>query len=326
MKYDAPLDHDLVEALFDFWGPMFAGDSDLPRDIFLGSEIEHHRLAVYLTRREGKIVGTSASITSHALPVLGGLGEVATQPECRGQGIATRLCQQAVSDFRATGGEALFLGTVNPVAARVYHRLGWRKLAGAAVMANITNGDSPETFLVEFFCEPSDVTLCTAGPVVRVPLIPLLHTPHDWQVLDANAGMYSTRYHVQKSCMGLYRRYQDVVQDDCGQWFAAFAADGRVVGLSTARLHDSGRCNVDGFAHQRFMDCWNELIQVAIDWGESQNATTFTATLSIEDEDKQRLFESLGFKRGQPAANFEVGGRKIESVQLQRHRVAMSCD
>ncbi len=106
MKYDAPLDHDLVEALFDFWEPIFAGDSDLPRDIFLGSEIEHHRLVVHLTRREGKIVGTSVSTTSNTLPVLGGLGEVATQPECRGQGIATRLCQQAVSDFRATGGEA----------------------------------------------------------------------------------------------------------------------------------------------------------------------------------------------------------------------------
>ena len=319
MKCDAPLDHDLVEELVDFWEPIFAGDSDLPRDIFLGSEIEHHRLVVHLTRRERKIVGTSVSAISSALPQLGGLGEVATQPECRGQGIATRLCQQAVSDFRRAGGEALFLGTVNPAAARVYHRLGWRKLAGAAVMANITSGDSPEAFLVDFFREPSPVTVCTAGPVVRVPMIPLLHTPHDWQVLDGNAGMYSTRYDIQKSCMGLYRRYQYVVQDDRGGWFAAFADDSRVVGLSTARLHDSGRCNVDGFAHQRFMDCWNELIQVAIGWGESRNATMFTVTLSIEDGDKQRLFESLGFKRGQPAADIEVGGRKVGSVQLQRH-------
>ena len=44
-----------------------------------------------------------------------------------------------------------FLGTVNPAAARVYHRLGWRKLAGAEVMANILSGESPEAFLVEYF-------------------------------------------------------------------------------------------------------------------------------------------------------------------------------
>jgi GNAT superfamily N-acetyltransferase len=318
MKYETPLDNVLVEELFGFWKSLFEGDSDLPRNVFLGSEVDHHRLIVHLTRREARIAGTSVLVTSTAIPLIGALGEVATQPDCRGQGIATRLCQQIVSDFREAGGEALFLGTINPAAARVYHRLGWRKLAGAAVMANITSGDSPEAFLVDFFREPSPVTIFTAGPAVRVPMIPLLHTPHDWQVLDANAAMYSTRYDLQESCLGLYRRYQYVVQDHRGGWFAAFANDGRVVGLSTARLDDSGRCNVDGFAHQRFMNCWNGLMQAAIGWGESHNATTFTATLSTEDEDKQSLFEAIGFQGEQPTVDIEVGGRRVKSVQLQR--------
>ena len=318
MKHEPPIDHDLVKELFDFWQPIFPGDSDLPPDFFQGSEIEHHRLVVYLTRSEEKIVGTAATTTSNAVSRLGGLGEVAARPEYRGQGIATRLCQQALSDFRERGGEALFLGTVNPAAARVYHRLGWRKLAGATVMANITSGDSPEAFLVDLFREPSPVTVRAAGPAVRIPMIPLLHTPHDWQVLDANAGMISTRYDIRLSCMGLYRRYGYVVGHDRGQWFAAFADDGRVVGLSTACLHESGLCTIDGFAHQRFMDCWSELIEAAAGWGESQEATTLTATVSVEDEDKQRLFESLGFKRGQPASAIDVGGRKVPTVQLQR--------
>jgi len=51
--------------------------------------------------------------------------------------------------------------------------------------------------------------------------------------------------------------------------FRMITDDGRVVGLSTACLHDSSRCHVDGCAQQRFMDCWNDLIQAAIDWGES---------------------------------------------------------
>ena len=53
--------------------------------------------------------------------------------------------------FRDEGGEVLFLGTVNPAAARVYNRLGWRRLAGSTVYANVTADLSPEEFLVDWF-------------------------------------------------------------------------------------------------------------------------------------------------------------------------------
>ena len=317
-QYQTPLNDDLTNELLSFWHSIFADDPDLPRDFWLGSETKHHRFVLYLTRCNTSLVGTATTITSGVLPQLAGLGEVATFPASRGQGIATRLCQQAVSDFRDSGGQALFLGTGNPAAARIYHRLGWRKLAGAEIMVNITNGESPEAFLVDFFREPNPVTIRSVDAAARIPMIPLLHTPHDWQVLDANAGMFSTRYEIQQSCMGLYRRYDAVTQDKDGQWFGAWTDDGRVVGFSTARIFDSGRCNVDAFAHARFMDCWNELVRATLLWGESRNASEFTATLSVEDEEKQRLFESLGFSSEKPADEFEFGSRHVSSIQLRR--------
>jgi GNAT superfamily N-acetyltransferase len=84
-------------------------------------------------------------------PALGGLGEVATVKRFRRRGIASDLCGLARDEFRKLRGRVLFLGTGNPDEARVYHRLGWRKLTGTNVMALIAGGEWPEAFLSEYF-------------------------------------------------------------------------------------------------------------------------------------------------------------------------------
>lgn len=206
MTYTIPLAEPLIDELLPFWAAIFGeGLPDIERAIFLGSESTYSHSTLYLQREAGQIAGTCFIMQSRTRPALAGFGEVATAPAFRGQGIATDLCRQAVADFRATGGEAFFLGTVNPVAARVYQRLGWRKLAGAAVMVNLTANLSPEEFLVDYFRQPGAVEMRKAGPEIRVPMIPLILTPHDSELLDANVGLYSCRYRMQNSCMGLYR-------------------------------------------------------------------------------------------------------------------------
>ena len=148
-------------------------------------------------------------------------------------------------------------------------------------------------------------------------MIPLLHVPHDWQVLDSNAGMFSTRYAVHGWCMSLYRRYAAVATDDRGSWFSAVTNSGRVVGLSTARLDSSGGCRVDAFAHKDHESVWRDLVQAAKDWGTGRGASSFEATVSVEDEDKRALFESIGFRTADRGKPFDLGGRKVESVRLK---------
>ena len=248
-------------------------------------------------------------------PILGGFGEVATRPDLRGGGIATRLCGRAVEEFRAAGGQALFLGTVSPAARRIYHRLGWRKLAGAEVMANISTRDTPEAFLVDYFREPGEAVVGPATPAVRIPMIPLLHAPHDWQVLDANAEMYSTRCCVQYSCMGLYRRYLAALAGGRGEWFCARTADGRVVGLST--VHVSGAaCQLDGFAHPYFAAAWPDLMAAAMQRGAARGAGECRAVVCVEDEEKRSLFEGLGFRDAGAAADFVLDRRAVGAVRM----------
>jgi GNAT superfamily N-acetyltransferase len=318
-RINAPLPEGLIPELTTFWEGIFETSYEDFKPIFAGDETEDNEDILYLMRQGGDLAGTSHLTVGKAVPRLGGLGEVATPPAFRRQGIAAQLCEAALDDFCKQGGEAFFLGTGNPAAARIYYRLGWRKLAGANVMALIVSGNSPEAFLVDYFREADrQITIVPGTSAQRIPMIPLIVCPHDWQVLDANAGIFSTRYALQSSCMGLYPKYDILVQQQSGAWFAAQRGSGHLVGLATARLDGSGACHVDGFTHQCHVDAWTDLMQAAIDWGADRGAAEGHGTLSVEDEDKRSLFGSLGFEATGAGNAFTLGERQVPSVLLKR--------
>lgn len=321
---EPPLPADVIEELAEFWEAIFETSYDDLRPVLAGGEMADNRNLVYLIRKGGELAGTSQVTISQAVPALGGLGEVATAPAFRGRGIATRLCARARDDFRAQGGRALYLGTINPAAARIYHRLGWRNLAGTTVMACTTGDDWPEAFLVDYFrAQGGRPSLVAGTAAARIPMIPLIVMPHDWQVLDANVGLYSTRYAVQHSCMFLYPRFQALTQEGRGAWFGAQAESGALLGLTTARLDGNGGCQVDGFVYRTSQDVWSELLRSAMRWGAAQGATVCWAAVSVEDEEKQAWCEELGFRAAGPAATFDLDGREVEAARLEGETAAL---
>ena len=310
-----------------------------------------------LERDDDVLAGTCGIMTPLANPEFAGIGEVATRSDYRGQGIANRLCQQALDEFAERGGEAVFLGTENPNAARIYHRLGWRRIANSTVYANIISGDSPEEYLADYFRKPSQVEIVTGDASIRVPMIPLLLTPHDWQVLDGNlpTPMISTRYAEQNSCMGLCRKYYYLVKPPgypvkppdhvvepsvipakpsvipaqagiqtstrpthAADWFAAKTSDGRLVGISTAYFDVNNVCHVDGFIHARFKGSFQALINAAIEWGELHNCQRFAVKLSFEDEEKRAEFENLDFRIASTNGTFTIGDREVAAQTMIR--------
>ncbi len=318
-RYETPIDEPLAKELFAFWEDIFGPeDPDIPIGVFRGEEAEHNRHLVLAERDADTLAGTCGIMTPHANPEFAGIGEVATRPDYRGQGIAGRLCRQALDEFASNGGEAVFLGTENPAAARIYQRLGWRKIANSTVYVNITNGDSPEEYLADYFRTPSSVNIVTGDASLRVPMIPLLLTPHDSQVLDGNlpTPMISTRYAEQNSCMGLCRKYYYLVKRDNAEWFAAKTSDGRLVGISTAWIDTNGVCHVDGFIHARFDDSYSALISAAIDWGTKQGAVQIASKLSVEDEEKQSKFQAIGFSAGPNDGAFTIGDREVKAIKM----------
>ena len=325
LTHEMPLSSDLAAELSRFWEATFETSYTWLQGVLAGEERVHNRDTVYLIRDEDRLAGTCHLTIPTGCPQVGGLGEVATAPEYRHQGIATQLCTYARDEFHRQGGEALFLGTGNPAAARIYTRLGWRKLAGAHVMAHISSGDSPEAFLVDCFRDGGPVTVAPATPVARIPMIPLLMCPHDDMVLDANTGMISTRYTVQHSCMGLYPRYEALLQDTRGMWFGAHTEQGRLLGLSTAQFDAAGACRVDGFMHHDYPHVWENLIRAAIRWCITAGGSGCWAQVACEDEDKRSRFSALGFVEAGAGEAFDIADREVETIRLiQRSETSRS--
>lgn len=311
------LDEDVIIQLLDLWQNIFRTDYEPFRSILAGEERRDNRDVLYLAMKGGRIVGTCHLTMALANPELGGLGEVGTVPEFRGIGIASTLCARALDDFRIAGGKALFLGTGNPAAALIYRRLGWHKLAGANVMVFLTKGESPEEFLYGNFSERSAIKVAAGTPADRIPIIPLIVTPHDWQVMDANLDIFSTRYVIQRSCMGLYPRYASLCNNGRGAWFAARNDLKQTVGLSTVRFDGSERCQIDGFVHSKYSGSWEILIQAAIYWASAQGKGVFWARVSVEDEEKISLFETSAFRQVGKGASFDLEGREVASICME---------
>ena len=324
LVHRAPIAAGLADELAEFWQEIFETSFEESREV-LGSGIEAGRNhdTVWVVRGEGSLASTCRLTVSSHLPTLGGLGEVATAATHRRQGLGERLCREARGVFREGGGEALFLGTVNPAAARVYFRLGWRRLAGTTVMLNVTGDLSPEEYLVDWFRSAAgDVVVRPGSARARLAMIPLLVVPHDEQLLDANVGLFSTRYATQNSCMGLYPRYT-ALEESGGTWFAAWAPRGHLVGLASARPLAQGVVQIDACTHRVARSSWRDLLEAAIDWARNPatagtaEATEVIAVTSVEDESKRIQFEALGFHPAGAADEIDVSGRRVATLRLR---------
>jgi len=291
MRYEPPLEEKLIDELVRYWEAIFECSYSEGRAMLAGGEVQHNVDTVYTMRDSEKLVGTCHLTVPRHDSCIGGLGEVATSKEYRGQGIAGKLCERALFDFAESGGEALFLGTANPAAAKVYEKLGWEKIDGANVYVNLVREKSIGRFYEDYYCS-GEVRITPGDASQRIPLIPLIVYPHETSLLDANTDIYSTNYKTQESCMGLYPRYSKYEQNKGSAWFCAVDKNGGLAGLSTAK-RTGGKCNVDGFVYPKHERILTKLLLEAIGWAD--RSCVIQAQAAANDVLKQSVFASLGF-------------------------------
>ena len=290
-----PLDHKSVLQMHQLWLSAFGNDfvSDVPDGVLYGEEWDSNVTSIYRHMDDNKTIATAIVIRSLAIPSLGGLGEVSTHPEYRGKGLATGICERLVEDFRNSEGNALFLGTVNPEAARIYERLGWRHLGGTKLMVNVSESDLYDDFIRDYFSSAIPSTICIAKPNARIPIIPLVIFPHHWTMLDSNISLYSTNARMQLSCLGLYRRYDYLRSDYQGEWFTLLSEDGKVLGISSVAHQGEKKYQVDGFCYPGCEDFFDQLVQTAVNWCESNDSSEIIFNVLKEDTDKGNLIRNM---------------------------------
>jgi len=331
-RHETPVSEDVVEEIWEMW-------QRVPEQVGMGSHISQlrddltnvtrpeERKLLYTARVEDHLAGTSLIWISRRDPLLCEFGLPATSPEFRRRGIGQALFNAPVGDFREMDGEAIFLGTNHPPAQRVYRRAGYRKLVGSITLVNILSGDTPEAYFEDYFRGLGPATVHPGEAADRMPAVPLVHSAHDWQVMDANVGSFSRRYSVHRGYAGQVGRFIQLLDGDASTFFAGRAGRrGKVVGLSTAVLRDAD-CAVDAFTHHRYTDVWRSLMEAAAAWGAENGATGSSAKVSVEDEEKRALFEDAGFTEAGSAGEFLLdgmhlrdhpNGRSVAAIRLER--------
>ncbi|MBT3274798.1 MAG: GNAT family N-acetyltransferase [Spirochaetales bacterium] len=288
-NFSGPLPPRLARQLITWWESIFKMDLGWLAAPLTGKEAQYNTSSLYIYRQSDLIISTCRLVQSRTDVRLGCLGEVATRPDFRRQGLARKLCQHAADDFERGQGKALFLATENPSPARqLYSALGWKPVAGSNAMVRLPGTLSVDRFLSDYFHEGSSlpVRIVRGSPQFRVTMIPLILVPHDWMTLDRNAAITSTRYAVQPSCEGLYGRY--ALLNIPAAWFAAVRADGVVAGLSSAKRTTGREFCVDGFAHNLYEDaCLKPLYQEVIHWAREQDCEAVCTACARTDYNKE---------------------------------------
>jgi GNAT superfamily N-acetyltransferase len=278
------------------------------------------------------VAATCWSGWGREFPDIAVMGGVATAEAYRGRGLASAVVGAVCERFDSAGGRLLYLGTSNPVARRIYERLGFRPVAGQ-IFCRAARGTRPD----EGFAAGRSVAARPASWRDMASIVPLYLLPHPCVLADAGIGLPSARVAEPRRCVRIFWDLWKSIEP-AGRWavlrndlgwpvasalarpaFAPLAAPGAAPGKPCA---PSARgFSVDFLWHP---DYSVEAAAFVASWLEEIEAASGCACrMLICDGDDWKLREArtLGFERaGGEGGTVEMNGRKVPLLRLVRKR------
>ena len=275
-----------AQEVLSLWAQTFgAAEAELERPQVDGSETKENLDILYTGRKDGVLMGTIHATIPRMAPTLCGLSGMCVIPESRGTGLGRILFTKILEEIDGQGVEAAFLGTSNPVAAKLYHSLGFSFLPGSNVMVRYKNGDTVDFTKSVYGPKPEKVTILPGSPAMRIPMIPLVLHRGKQKLLDCNAGLFSSSEVTQVSCMGLYPKYTALD----GFWGAVSEA-GVLGAMASVQKTELGN-RADFFCCDSFCETVGQLLDAC-----RQSCGDIYLQLAETDTEKRRIAEQLGFR------------------------------
>jgi len=147
----------------------------------------------------GRLAATVWTGHATALRSVVVMGGVVTAAPYRRRGLARRLCEEAVRQFLAAGGGALYLAAASQEARRLYDGLGFRAIIGQVMVLETPGHDRLAGFRPGLSVCPRPANWGDIGRVV-----PLFLWPHECVLADAASGFPSTRVAPPLRCNGIF--------------------------------------------------------------------------------------------------------------------------
>jgi ribosomal protein S18 acetylase RimI-like enzyme len=264
----------------------------------------------------GAYVASMTYATSRDMPDIAALEMVWTHPEQRRKGIADLLLAETLADFRALGGWAMYLCTVNPHAAALYQRHGFRPLIGDG-MRYLTPGR--EDFDRTYFADagPAHLRPGTWGDLARVSALYNQPEP-DWLVKD-----YPRRVFRDMRYEGHYLRVWKPCSQGRGQVLVLENPLGRVVGIASL-------VEVDSYFEQqiRVLECWAcpaylaqlpALVEALVEEAARARVEIIQAYVAETDAMKLAILAAAGLREeARLAARLRAGNRRVDLLIYSR--------
>ena len=251
----------------------------------MGKEVAVNRDVVWEAWEGDQLVGTIHATIPKDCPTICGLSAMATHPSVRGKGLGRILFAKIIEEFESQGVTTAFLGTSNPIAAKLYHSLGFAFLSGSHVMVRYAKGDTVDFVRDHFTPVRESCKITKDDSAIRIPLIPLVLMGGNTTVLDVNANLYHRDFVTQRSCMGLYPRYDSLLNNG-GHFYAASDVKG-ILGAMLSTMPTDNGIRADFFCCDGFVDLLPQLFAECKD--------DIYLQIAECDIKKQELAKKLGF-------------------------------
>ncbi len=311
-KIWSPCDGGEILAL---WSAVFGeAEAALEAPQIDGTEAGENEDFLYVVRDAGRLAGTIHATVPRAAPTLCGLSGMCVAPEYRGRGLARGLFHAMLEDLDGAGVEAAFLGTDNPVAAGLYAGFGFAFLPGSNVMARFQRGGALEYERRTLLRPRERFEIRPFSPAMRIPMIPLVLHRGSQFLLDRNAGIFSSAAVTQRSCMGLYPKYESMLRGG-GGGYCAWAEDGVLGAIASVKMTDEGPI-ADFFGCDAFLSAVPELLERC-----RERFGPLRFQIAVVDGGKRACVERLGYRPGETVlAAFGRGCVPCVTYAMQRKK------
>lgn len=241
-----------TEAVFTLYRELFGEEEvELVRSIFSGEERQFSRDWIACAESGNGVLGGSAmGSLSLGCPVVGALNGVGVRPEARGKKLAEHCCRNILETLDGSGVRAVFLATGNPVAARLYGKLGFAFLPGTHLMLRCGQaGDDAYAFFREFYPGGKTGDVRPGDASCRL-LMPPLMLECRMTALDPLVDLWEHPAALV-SCQGLFPRYEELVRRG-GNWFQLRGENQSLVALGTALPESDAEMWLNVTAHPKY--------------------------------------------------------------------------
>ena len=286
LRYESPFEcHEVLK----LWEEIFGIDEAILETPQVdGSEQRENYDVVFVAKENNQLLGTIHGTIPKSMPSICGLSAMCTTPAARGKGLGRILFSKIVEEMELQGVKTMYLGTGNPIAAKLYKSCGFSYLPGSKVMVRLDSGDLIDFTRDIIMVKPNAIEIRPGSADMRIPIIPLVLHRGPYMLLDCNTNLINCEYITQFACMSLYPRYMKLVEDGGAFWQAR--SETGVLGAVASVMPTKLGMRADFFCVESFSPAIKDLLICCENF-----AGEIYMQISDADAEKIKVAEEMGY-------------------------------